>query len=389
MWNTQEHLEAYFAVPHAGRGAPHAEHPPVPRAAHVHREPRRRPRDPRRRRPRARCSRASPASSRRSSATSSSATATSSVLEDAARDSAEFVRYDDAARRRRSRRVRLPRGRRVGGRGDVLHERHHRQPEGRRLLAPLHVPAHDRHPDRVGRAVHVARPPPADRADVPRQRVGRAVRGVDGRRRPAHARAATCRPNRWRKFIANERPTTTCAVPTIWADLLRYSEDHEVDFSSLAADHVRRRGRAARADGGVPGALRRPHAAGVGHDRDQPARGGVAPAARRRARHHGGDGLARARPAGRSRASSCASSTTTAPCCRGTARRWARSSAGARGSPARTTAIPRPRSSTTAGCAPATSPASRPTATCRSPTGRRTSSSRAGSGSRRSSSRVT
>ncbi len=35
------------------------------------------------------------------------------------------------------------------------------------------------------------------------------------------------------KFIADERPTTTCAVPTIWADLLRYSEDHEVDFSSL------------------------------------------------------------------------------------------------------------------------------------------------------------
>jgi fatty-acyl-CoA synthase len=35
------------------------------------------------------------------------------------------------------------------------------------------------------------------------------------------------------KFIARERPTTTCAVPTIWADLLRYSEDHEVDFSSL------------------------------------------------------------------------------------------------------------------------------------------------------------
>jgi fatty-acyl-CoA synthase len=35
------------------------------------------------------------------------------------------------------------------------------------------------------------------------------------------------------KFIARERPTTTCAVPTIWADLLRYSEDHDVDFSSL------------------------------------------------------------------------------------------------------------------------------------------------------------
>jgi fatty-acyl-CoA synthase len=34
-------------------------------------------------------------------------------------------------------------------------------------------------------------------------------------------------------FIATERPTTTCAVPTIWADLLRYSESHDVDFSSL------------------------------------------------------------------------------------------------------------------------------------------------------------
>jgi fatty-acyl-CoA synthase len=35
------------------------------------------------------------------------------------------------------------------------------------------------------------------------------------------------------KFIATERPTVTCAVPTIWADLLRYSENHDVDFSSL------------------------------------------------------------------------------------------------------------------------------------------------------------
>ena len=40
-------------------------------------------------------------------------------------------------------------------------------------------------------------------------------------------------PKKLAKFIARERPTTTCAVPTIWADLLRYSEDHEVDFSSV------------------------------------------------------------------------------------------------------------------------------------------------------------
>jgi fatty-acyl-CoA synthase len=35
------------------------------------------------------------------------------------------------------------------------------------------------------------------------------------------------------RFIAEERPTTTCAVPTIWSDLLRYSETHDVDVSSL------------------------------------------------------------------------------------------------------------------------------------------------------------
>ena len=40
--------------------------------------------------------------------------------------------------------VGLPRRRREPGRVDGLHERHHRQPEGRRLLAPLHVPAHPR-----------------------------------------------------------------------------------------------------------------------------------------------------------------------------------------------------------------------------------------------------
>ena len=33
MWNTQEHLEAYFAVPGHRRGAAHPQPPPVPRAA--------------------------------------------------------------------------------------------------------------------------------------------------------------------------------------------------------------------------------------------------------------------------------------------------------------------------------------------------------------------
>ena len=35
------------------------------------------------------------------------------------------------------------------------------------------------------------------------------------------------------RFVAQEPVTCACAVPTIWADLLRYAEDHEVDFSRL------------------------------------------------------------------------------------------------------------------------------------------------------------
>jgi len=35
------------------------------------------------------------------------------------------------------------------------------------------------------------------------------------------------------RFIASERPTCSCAVPTIWADLLRYGETNDLDLSSL------------------------------------------------------------------------------------------------------------------------------------------------------------
>jgi fatty-acyl-CoA synthase len=34
-------------------------------------------------------------------------------------------------------------------------------------------------------------------------------------------------------FIAQERPTFSGAVPTIWAEVLRYGEDHEIDLSSF------------------------------------------------------------------------------------------------------------------------------------------------------------
>jgi fatty-acyl-CoA synthase len=35
------------------------------------------------------------------------------------------------------------------------------------------------------------------------------------------------------RFVEQERPTVSGAVPTIWADVLRHSEDHPVDLSSL------------------------------------------------------------------------------------------------------------------------------------------------------------
>jgi fatty-acyl-CoA synthase len=35
------------------------------------------------------------------------------------------------------------------------------------------------------------------------------------------------------RFVAQEPPTCACAVPTIWSDLLRYADDHDVDFSQL------------------------------------------------------------------------------------------------------------------------------------------------------------
>jgi fatty-acyl-CoA synthase len=35
------------------------------------------------------------------------------------------------------------------------------------------------------------------------------------------------------RFIAAERPTVSAAVPTVWADLYRFGDDHELDLSSL------------------------------------------------------------------------------------------------------------------------------------------------------------
>ena len=68
--------------------------------------------------------------------------------------------------------VEFQRRRRGQRRGHVLHERHHRQPEGRRLLAPLDGAALDELDVRRHARRQRARHDPAGRPDVPRQRVG-------------------------------------------------------------------------------------------------------------------------------------------------------------------------------------------------------------------------
>ena len=73
-------------------------------------------------------------------------------------------------------RLRVPRDRRAPGRLALLHQRHHRQPQGRALLAPLDLPARDRLAVRRQPRALAPRPRAGDRADVPRQRLGHSLR---------------------------------------------------------------------------------------------------------------------------------------------------------------------------------------------------------------------
>ncbi len=124
-----------------GRRAPHAQHPAVPRAARLHRQPRR-----------------GPGRHRRRLAGAAAGQAAAGKLEtvkhvlvagpDAASadlDSLRASRQGGPALRRpagrAARGVRLARGGRARRRRDVLHERHDRQPEGRGLQPPVGVAA--------------------------------------------------------------------------------------------------------------------------------------------------------------------------------------------------------------------------------------------------------
>ena len=256
---------------------------------------------------------------------------------------------------RRGRAGRVPGRGREQRRGDVLHERHHRQPEGRRLLAPLERPAlHELDVRRHARGLR-GRRDPAGRADVPRQRVGaRAGRRAgrldvrdarprplaEGDRGPDGVREGDVR--RWRPDDLDGRARRARRARPLLAD----------------PDPVRRLGRPEVAVGGLPREDRRADDAGLGHDGDEPARlrelhqelaaRALRGGAGRRPRAAGAPLAARRDPHRRTPTPTRRS--------RGTASRAARSSARARGSPRATSAAPARRSSpTTAGCARATS----------------------------------
>ena len=159
------------------------------------------------------------------------------------------------------------------GRVDVLHERHHRQPQGRRLLATARRTCTRwaaMTADSLG--VRETRRDPAGRADVPRQRLGPGPRRRGRRRHPRDARARPVaaghrRPDRG----ARRSPSPPACRRSGWACCP----------SSKGRDIV---GLRAIPCGGsaVPKALsegyrepdRPADPPGLGHDRDQPGRVG-------------------------------------------------------------------------------------------------------------------
>ena len=138
-------------------------------------------------------------------------------------------------------------------RRDVLHLRHDRQPEGRRLQPPLgRTCTRWRSALGIVGGLNLARPGAADRADVPRQRLGPALRRDDDRRLAGDAgpvaagRAAV-------PVHARGRPTVSGAVPTVWNDVLAYLDEH-ADLELVLepqAGALRRLGRPGRAAEGA------------------------------------------------------------------------------------------------------------------------------------------
>ena len=181
---------------------------------------------------------------------------------------AEVLRGAD---RRCERRVRMADVRRGPGVVAVLHVGDDRQPEGRPLQPSLDDAAHLR--DRAARRAQLLGEgvDPAGRADVPRQRVGPAVRGVhDG----VEARLPRRRARR-QVALRAVRERARHAVGRRADGLARAARVRRVERPQVLDDaphRHRRLGVPAGDDEDVPGALRRPSAARVGHDRDEPRR---------------------------------------------------------------------------------------------------------------------
>ena len=329
-----EHAGAPRGVPRDpvdGRGAAHAEHPAVPRAARVRRSTTPRTRSSSSTTRSSRCSRkvvdraadrrALHRRRRRRRVARSATDATIAALRRAARrasapsfDWPEIDERQAAAMCYTSGTTGNPKGVAYSHRSSYLHS----------LVG-----------DHAGRARPLrARPRAHDRADVPRQRVGHPVRRVHVRRVARDAgpvpagRAADAHDRR--RSASRSRARCRRSGPT----------------SSATARSTRSTCRRMRmiicGGSAVPRSLMERFeerygvriVQGWGMTETSPLAAVAHPPASVELGIDRGDGLARDAPAASSPASSCASSTTRATRCRGTARRSARSRCAARGSPA-------------------------------------------------------
>ena len=282
-----------------------------------------------------------------SSTSSSSATATPARCPNVLRYE-ELLAAEDGG-------LRLARARRAPGRRPLLHERHDRQPEGRRSTRTARRPAlagdlHGGRRSAISSSDRVLPVVPMFHANAWGLPYAARWSGADlvmpGRFLQAEPLA---------KLIESERVTFAGGVPTIWLDMLRYADEHELDLSACARSSAAARPcreslmRGFQERHGVRivqawGMTETSPLGAVAHPPAGPSRartsGRTAPRPGRLAAAGRGAADRRRRRRGR----------------RGTARRPARSRCAARGSRATTTRTRRRRrSSTTAGCAPATS----------------------------------
>ena len=165
-------------------GAAHAQHPAVPRAAGLHRQPRAG-------RGRLRRPLAGPAARAAGRQAGVGAPLHRDRRRRRRRGPGRVARLRDPARRHRAVRRHVQRRGREHRRRDVLHLGHHRQPQGRRLLAPLGGAALADHVGRRRVRLVRTRRRAARRPDVPRQRVGSALRLPARGREHGSARPAT------------------------------------------------------------------------------------------------------------------------------------------------------------------------------------------------------